>query len=199
MKTKTCFFLGRCFALAIALCLSLIANAQSGSIQGQLWVVSFDQASNVTFPPPSATPDATFSTNGVAYIGQEPNNCYTIVTFLAQCGTPAYNLTFSGLTNPYLGGVAGPDTPMSGSGWGIIIEFTGTINLKKDQRIYVVDDDGVSLELDGNPVAGFPTGIHAATLTYETFTGKNGDYAFDLLYANAQGGGAWLLFFPALY
>ena len=96
---------------ALVFCLSLTANAQSGSIQGQVWVVSYDQAANVAFPAPTATPDATFSTNGIAYIGQQPNNCYTIASFLATCGTAAYNLTFSGEINPYLGGSVRSNTP----------------------------------------------------------------------------------------
>jgi len=184
---------------AIALCLSLTANAQTGSIQGKLWVVSYDQAANVAFPAPSATPDATFSTNGIAYIGQQPNNCYTVAAFISTCNTAAYDLTFSGETNAYLGGVVGPDTPMSGPGWGVMIEFTGTVSLKNGQKIYIVDDDGVALQIDGNPITGFPTGVTAPSVHYELFHGKKGSHSFDLLYANAQGGGAWLLFFPALY
>jgi hypothetical protein len=187
------------FLAAITLCLSLRASAQGGSIQGQLWVVYVGQALDATFPAPSATPDATFSTNGIAYIGQQPNNCYTIETFLAECATAAYNLTFSGLNNPYLGGVAGPDTPMSGPGWGVMIEFTGTVNLKKNHRIFLVQDDGVSLKIDGTLVPGFPTGQHAASLTSEPWVGAAGSHSFDLLYANATGGGAWLLFMPELY
>jgi hypothetical protein len=184
---------------ATVLCLSLTAHAQSGSIQGKVWVVSYDQAADVAFPAPSATPDATFSTNGLAYIGVQPDNCYTIASFLTGCGTQGYNLTFSGESNPYLGGIVGPDTPMSGSGWGVMIEFTGTVSLKNGEKIYMVNDDGVALQIDGNLIPGFPNGVTAPSLNYEVFHGKKGEHSFDLLYANAQGGGAWLLFFPALY
>ncbi len=184
---------------ALVLCLSLAASAQSGSIQAQLWVVSYDQAANVGFPAPSATPDATFSTNGIAYIGQQPSNCYTVGSWVGGCGTAAYDLTFSGDYNPNLGGVVGPDTPMSGSGWGVIVEFTGTLDLKKNQKLYVANDDGIALEIDGTLIPGFTSGVTPPNLEEEKFTGKTGDHSFDLLYANAQGGGAWLLFFPALY
>jgi len=189
---------------ALVLCLSLTASAQTGSIQGKLWVVSGEQAGNVTFPPPSATPDATFSTNGIAYIGQQPNNCYTIGKFVAKCSTAAYNLKFSGESNPYLGGVVGPDTPMSGyrgfrQEWGVMIEFAGKVFLNHGQKIHIVDDDGVALEIDGNLIPGFPNGVTAPKLNHEVFHGSTGPHSFDLLYANATGGGAWLLFFPQLY
>jgi hypothetical protein len=189
---------------ALVLCLSVTTSAQDGSIKGKLWVVSYEQAANVTFPPPSATPDATFSTNGIAYIGQQPNNCYTIGTFIAKCSTAAYNLRFSGEYNPYSGGVVGPSTPMSGGRgrggeWGVMIEFTGKVSLSHGQKIYIVDDDGVALEIDGNLIPGFPNGVTGPNLNHEMFHGSTGQHSFDLLYANAQGGGAWLLFFPELY
>jgi hypothetical protein len=62
--------------LLIALIVSAnrMAYAQGGNIQGKLWVVSVADASNVQFPPPSGTPDATFTTNGIAYIGQDSKN-----------------------------------------------------------------------------------------------------------------------------
>jgi len=102
-------------------------NQSLSPIQGKVWVVSVAQASNVTFPSPNSIPDATFTTNGIAYIGWEPDNCYTLATFLAQCANRGFELKFSGLANPNLGGTpAGPDTSMSGRTWGILVEFTGT-------------------------------------------------------------------------
>src|SRR5271166_1218536 len=70
--------------------------ALTGSIQAKLWVVSLSEASNAVFPAPTATPDATFTTNGIGYIGQETlsqrtpaKNCYTIGTFVGRCGITA--------------------------------------------------------------------------------------------------------------
>jgi hypothetical protein len=178
------------------------ASAQ-GSIQGKLWVVSVADASNVRFPPPSATPDATFTTNGITYIGQDAKNhgahCYTVGRFLGGCPTAEYNLRFSGLTNPILGGVVDVNTPMSGANYGIIIEFTGSIFFTHKQLIQILHDDGVSLMIDGTQIAGFGSVVTPPILESVRFTGITGTHSVDLLYANAIGGGAWLLFFPLLF
>jgi hypothetical protein len=199
ISTYTC-------ALALAAFLSLttqFASAQ-GSISGKLWVVSPSQASDVTFPPPSATPDATFTTNGIAYIGQNSTHCYTIGSWLNTCGTPAFGLAFSGLPNPNLHNMtAKTGTKMSGTNYGVIAEFTGTVNLTNGQGISIIHDDGVSLMIDGVAVSGFDSFITAPILETVTFTGTTGPHSIDLLYANAAGNpatnGAWLLFVPQLF
>lgn len=179
------------------------AYAQGGNIQGKLWVVSVADASNVQFPPPSATPDATFTTNGIAYIGQDGKNhgrhCYTIGRFLAGCTTAGFDLKFSGLTNPILGKAVDGTTPMSGANYGVIIEFTGSIFFTHKQPIQILHDDGVSLMIDGAQITGFGSVITPPRLESVRFTGITGTHSVDLLYANAIGGGAWLLFFPRLY
>ncbi len=199
-----------CSLMALASGLAVIcptARAQPGLIQAKLWVVSFAEAQNAVFPAPSATPDATFKTHGIGYIGQESGtgrapakNCYTIGTFVGGCGTTAIGLTFSGLPNSNLGGAAASSsTPMSGANYGVMIEFTGTVNLTNGGAIGIIHDDGVSLKIDGNPVSGFTTGITGAYLELATFTGTTGSHSFDLLYANAEAHEAWVLFSPQLY
>jgi hypothetical protein len=169
-------------------------------IRGKVWVVSVAQASNVSFPPPTAIPDATFETRGIAYMGSEPKNCYTLESFLTGCASRGFDLKFSGLANPNLGGIAaGPATAMSGSTWGVLIEFNGTADLVKGQGISVLHDDGVALQIDGQPIAGFDALPAAPLLESPRFNGPSGVHTFDLLYANAAGAGAWLLFYPALY
>ena len=169
-------------------------------VQGKVWVVSVSQASHVMFPPPRAIPDATFTTRGIAYIGISPDNCYTLATFLAECGNRGFELKFSGQGNPNLGGApAGPTTAMSGRTWGILIEFTGTANLTHGEELSILHDDGVALEIDGRQIPGFDALPTAPVLESGTFTGPSGVHRFDLLYANADGGGAWLLFYPALF
>jgi hypothetical protein len=180
------------------------AAATTGSITGKVWVVSVDRAANATFPAPGETPDATFTTNGIAYIGTQVgihnNHCYTIARFVADCGTPGYGLTFSGLPNPHLGGAAAnAKTAMSGRGYGVMIEFTGTAGFTSDKPIDILHDDGISLKIDGSVVPGFGSGVTGPQLDEIKFTGTTGSHAFDLLYANAEGGGAWLIFFPQLY
>jgi len=169
--------------------------------EGKLWVVDAARAAHVTFPPPEATPDLTFRTHGIAYIGTMPNNCYTLQSFLAGCGTKGYDLKFSGIGNPNLEGApAEPTTAMSGS-WGVIIELTGSVSLVNGQPISILHDDGVALKIDGSPISGFNPYVTPPTLESSTFAGRTGVHSFDLLYANAAGssGGAWLLFFSALY
>lgn len=202
------------FAAALVLAAFSILATQpavaQGTFQGKLWVVSPEQAADVTFPPPTATPDATFSTYGIAYIGQagplegSGYHCYTIKTWLDTCETGAFNLAFSGLPNPNLKNkAAGPSTVMTGYDYGVIIEFTGTVNLTSGQPIEILHDDGVSLEIDGSPVSGFDPDTTSPVLESVTFTGATGSHDIDLLYANSagnpHGSGAWLLFFPALF
>jgi DNA-binding winged helix-turn-helix (wHTH) protein len=177
--------------------------SRSAAIEGKVWVVSAAESAHVMFPPPRATPDLTFRTEGIAYIGTAPDNCYTVETFVARCGMKGYDLEFSGVSNPNLGGAAAkPTTEMSGS-WGIIIEFTGPVTLMSGQQISILHDDGVALRIDGIPVSGFNPYTTPPTLESTRFAGMSGVHSFDLLYANATqggpGGGAWLLFFPALF
>ena len=169
-------------------------------IIGKVWVVSVTRASDVTFPPPNAPPDATFIARGIAFLGNSPKNCYTVATFLTGCGMGAFNLKFSGLPNPNLGGApVGPDTGMSGDTWGVLIEFNGTANLAHGQEIAILHDDGVALEIDGKLIPGFSSGPTTPQFDSPTFAGPTGVHSFDLLYANAAGGGAWILFYPALF
>jgi hypothetical protein len=178
----------------------------TGAIQGKLWVVSVAEASSVGFPAPSATPDATFTTNGIAYIGQErsstasyPYGCYTISTWLSGCETPAYGLKFSGLSNPNLpnGEAASASTLMSGPSWGIMVQFEFSEDLFTGENIVVIHDDGIALEIDGTLVGGFTSTEGLSTNTV-VWTGGGGSHSINLLYANATGNGAWLLFGPAL-
>jgi hypothetical protein len=169
-------------------------------IRGKVWVVSVARASNVTFPAPTDVPDATFVTRGIAYIGSQPKHCYTIVSFLTECSIGGYELKFSGLPNPNLGGkAAGPDTAMSGDTWGILIEFIGTTTFTRDQDLSILHDDGVALQIDGQSIPGFYPQVTPPVMESARFTGPTGLHSFDLLYANAAGSGAWLLFYPALY
>lgn len=182
---------------------------QSGDISGALWVVSPSQAASATFPAPTVTPDATFSVNGIAFIGgsapgvPDGAHCYTIEKFLDGCNTTAFNLAFSGLPNPNLGGeAAGPNTGMGDSKYGIMIEFNGTVYLTNGQQIQMIHDDGVSLMIDGNLVSGFTSGITNAYLQSVTWTGTTGTHNFTLLYANWASGhsdGAWMIFIQRLY
>ena len=186
------------------LLLLLTATAQSPAhaqtLAGKLWVVSQSQAANLAFPPPAATPDATFRTSGMAYIGQNTaQHCYSIGRFLGGCGTAVRQLAFSGLSNTYLGGAAASaGTAMSGSGYGVIVEFTGQTNLSSGQTVSIFHDDGVAVRIDGSPLNGYSTGI-GISLESEIFEGSSGVHRLDLLYSNASCCGAWLLFFPHLF
>ncbi len=175
-------------------------NPGLSPIRGKLWVVSLARASNVTFPPPDSIPDATFVTKGIAYIGTSPKNCYTVASFLSECSIGAFELKFSGIPNSNLGGTAaGPDTAMSGDTWGILIEFVGTTSFNNGQEISILHDDGAALEIDGQLIPGFGGLPTSPIMERSRFTGPSGLHTFDLLYANAGGGGAWILFYPALY
>jgi hypothetical protein len=182
----------------------------SAPIQGQVWAVTPAQAAKVTFPAPTATPDLTFCTSGIAYIGQwngpgagaKARHCFTISTFLDHCGTYGYNLTYSGLPNANLGGTAMTGTTaMSGAKYGLIIEFTQP-NPCLPATIQILHDDGVSLHVNGNPVGDFNPGITPPILESAPWTGSPCGNTVDLLYATAAMAardGAWLEYFPQLY
>jgi len=172
----------------------------SSRIQGRVWVVSVSEATHVTFPPPNRIPDATFTTVGISYIGSGPDNCYTLATFLEDCANRAFELRFSGAPNSNLGGeAAGPNTALSGSKYGVIIEFTGTTRLDQGEEITILHDDGVALKIDGQLIPGFYPNVTGPVQEVARFSGPSGDHSFDLLYANGAGPGAWILFYPALY
>jgi hypothetical protein len=178
----------------------LSVSHSHSTIQGKVWVVSVADPSHVTFPPPNRPPDATFTTGGIAYMGWEPDNCYTLASFLAECANRGFELHFSGIPNSHLGGsAAGADTSMSGRTWGVLVEFTGSASLADGQEITILHDDGVALKIDGQPIPGFDPFVTAPVVESATFKGPAGVHSFDVLYANAAGSGAWLLFYPALY
>ena len=184
--------------------------SSSAPILGQVWAVSPDQAARVTFPAPAATPDLTFCTSGIAYIGQwngpgagaKGLHCFTISTFLNHCGTYGYNLVYSDLPNPNLGGTAMTGTTaMSGAKYGLIIEFTQQ-NACLPATIQILHDDGVSLEVNGNVVGKFNPGITAPVLESASWGGSPCGNTVNLLYATAAMAGrdgAWLEYFPQLY
>jgi hypothetical protein len=202
------------FALTlVAASVAVTPAASAQSFQGKVWFVSVADASNVTFPAPSAQEDVDFSTNGIAYIGQGtasgPESCITIGSFLSTCSTPtvppgvANGLHFTGVLNPNLGNKAATKgTAINKTSYGEIIEFTGTLNLTNGQQIQILHDDGVALEIDGAPVSGFDSSVTEPVLESVTFAGITGAHSIDLLYANTAGNrsdGAWLLFFPKLF
>jgi hypothetical protein len=182
----------------------------SAPIQGQVWAVSPGQAAKVAFPAPTATPDLTFCTSGIAYIGQwngsgsgpKGQHCFTISTFLDHCGTYGYNLVYSGLPNSNLGGTAMvATTAMSGAKYGLIIEFTQS-NACVPTTIQILHDDGVSLQVNGKAVGNFDPGVTPPVLESAPWSGSECGNTVDLLYATAAMSGrdgAWLEYFPTLY
>lgn len=156
---------------------------EQGKFRGKLWVVSESEAFNVQFPPPSAIPDLTFSTNGIAYVGSSGSMCYTISSFTGGCETTSFGAQFSHLPNPYLGGVAGPSTPIDN----VIIQLNGYIDLNRGDSIIILHDDGVVLAIDGVLVPGFYSGETAAIIESATFKGSAGRHSFNLLFANTWG------------
>lgn len=192
----------------VTISIAVVKPATAQTFQAKVWIVSVPQAATVAFPAPSATPDVTFKTNSIAYIGQD-EQCMLLSSFLSTCSTPTVpkgsknGLQFSGLPNPNLGNKpAVSSTAMYNSTYGELIEFTGTVNLTSGQEIQILHDDGVALEIDGVLITGFGNHVTAPTLESVTFTGTTGPHSIDLLYGNTAGDkndGAWLLFFPRLY
>jgi hypothetical protein len=57
---------------------------------------------------------------------------------------------------------------LDNTSYGRIIEFTGSLNLTNGQEIQILHDDGVALEIDGTPLAGFSNGANVPLLEYVT-------------------------------
>jgi len=198
------------WSIVLALLMISLTNlsASAQTFQANVWIVEVPQAATVSFPVPTATPDVTFQTNGIAYIGQQWN-CMTIGKFLSTCSTPTIpagvsnGLKFSGLPNPNLHNTAAnANTHLNNTHYGELIEFTGTVNLTNGQPIQILHDDGVALQIDGVPITGFSSGVNVPLSEFVTFTGTTGPHNIDLLYGNTAGNtndGAWLLFFPKLF
>jgi hypothetical protein len=174
------------------------ASAATGQFQGKVWVVSVAEASTLTFPAPSATPDITFSTNTIAYLGGWPQgstaaaHCFTISRFLGGCAQQAFGVKYSHLPNPNLGGAAvDATTPMGGDTFAVIMEFTWSASNTgtHTQEIAIYHDDGVALEMDGKTVAGFNNGVLWPIMQMVKVATKPGTHTYDLLYANVGGSG----------
>jgi hypothetical protein len=112
-------------------------------------------------------------------------------------------LRFSGAPNSNLGGgAAGPNTALSGSKFGIIIEFTGTTLLAKGEEITILHDDGVALKIDRTAnIPGFNPFVTAPTRGIrQSSPGRAATHSFDLLYANgAQAEALGFFSIPVLY
>ncbi len=205
---------GRLVAVGIPLVVALAAwlwvgpaLAASPTLSGKLWIVA--AGANAGFPVPSATPDATFTTNHAVFIGEgaELGNVnikfhYTIGPFLKSVAAVS-RLTFSGQFNSVLNGVASAATVLSdgvGGGnagtYGTFIELKGQVPLFDGQVISISHDDGVALEIDGSTVSGFTSGSSFPRTENVTFTGTGGVHTIDLAYVEDAGGPALLVFSP---
>jgi hypothetical protein len=188
--------------LGLAMLLALPIAAWGGCFDGQLWLVP-NSGLQATFPVPTATPDATFTTCHLAlfmnapYEGEpwlEPE-VHNTVARLLNSAHKVYDLTFSGLFNDVVGAVVGPTTPVvnstaqSDGTYGVYIEFTGTVFLHNNEPVVIVHDDGVSLMIDGELVPGFITGTTAFVAQWAQFTGTTGNHTIDLVYTNVEGPG----------
>jgi hypothetical protein len=186
-----------------------VGSASAATIlSGKLWIVAV--GTPATFPPPSATPDATFVTNHVAFIGDgpDPTNTklrirYTISSYLASV-QPVANLRFSGHVNPVIHRVVTSTTPLSdgvadGGPQGTyetFIELTGRVSLTNGEEVVVTHDDGVSLKVDGTEISGFTSGPTEPVSERFTLTGTTGLHTIDLVYVEEDGGPAELIFSP---
>ena len=189
-----------------ALVLSTSAFAASGKIQGKVWVVSHDQAANVTFPAPTAIPDITFSTNYIAYLGGWPKgeapsaHCFNISKFLGGCAQEAFDLKYSNLPNPYLGNTpVNAKTPMGGANYGVIMEFTytETNSSAHTAQMTIYHDDGIAMEVNGGFISGFfPTTTWPIMESVQVAI-TPGTTTYDLLYGNVggKGDGASLVYY----
>lgn len=190
----------RQFLIGLSALLLVPSIAWCGQFSGTLWIVSSSGLA-ATFPVPSATPDATFTTAHLSFfmnapspndIPYAPNLKNSVKGFLDSADGVA-DLTFSGLTNSVLDAVVGPATPVVNSSsssygtYGVYIELTGQVNLIKDEYITVTHDDGVSLMIDGSLVSGLTSSNTPAIAEVVQFTGTTGLHTIDLVYVNSVG------------
>jgi hypothetical protein len=133
------------------------AQAEVGTLQGKLWLVSNTNL-NATRPVPAAAPDATFVTRHVSFDMSGPhvttpgiNNVDNSVEgFLGSAHPdavpPVMDLAFSGLYNSAVGAVVDGDTPVQNSTatsascgtYGTYMTLEGTIHLANGQYIYIL-------------------------------------------------------------
>lgn len=187
---------------------ALIASNFSTPLLGKLWIVPLDTSPgaphpgglsgvDAVFPVPEATPDLTFSTSLIDY-ADNVGGFYTIASFLDG---KVSGVTFSGLNNAALGGVASSATKLWSEGeegnWGTFIELSGPVFLSTSDHIRIAHDDGVSVKLNEELLACYasPDTTHytAADGAENCFyTGPSEVVQFDLVYTEGYGGNALL-------
>ena len=186
---------------------SVTAQAASVSLKGKLWIVDVNTAIS-PFSPPTATPDATFSTQVANFGAQGPTTSntnlyvgYTVGAWLNSYAK-AKGLIFSGQENPYINAAVSAGT-LLGDGvgyggtdgsYGTMIELTGTITLAANELISVSSSDGLSVSIDGvNQIQhSGPGGVNE---TY-FWPGTAGTHKVQMLFAECCGGGAGFGFSP---
>ena len=197
--------LGLMLAANIGLC-ELVYAAPATTLNGKLWIVAWNYEAAI--PPPSATPDATFTIHQAAFSGQGPNSInkaikqnFTISTFLSSI-SPASQLVFSGQPNPVTGTVITAKTQLTDAianltdgTYKTAIELTGTIRIANGQYLAVAHNGGVALYVDGVTLPGFNSS-DSPTMDYTQFSGGGGKHTLDLVYV-AFWGAEILMFGPA--
>jgi hypothetical protein len=210
---------GRPVLAAIALAIAAsgsrpsAAQIQLSTYAGKLWIVPNTAGQIAAFPPPAATPDATFQASSVALFTTAPppigrqtlstpyaNN--TLLGFLSSAITIS-DLKFSGQINPLLGAaLTAKSAPADRVGrtpatYGLYVEFTGWGYLLRDEFFTVLHDGGVSVRVNGDSVGGIRSTGDRSTATSESFpyNGPSGLRLIDVVYANFTGQGV-LAFSP---
>jgi hypothetical protein len=154
-------------------------SAQANVISGNLWHVSEAISQNaIPANVPLSTPDVTFDVNS-------PFNFFgdsvTVATWLANGS--AFNIVEN--TPGTLASL------MDNFNQGTLLEFTGLVTVYNGMTFTVTHDDGLTLIIGGVDL-GFNPGPTAPITSTATYTGPDGTFPFQLVYAECCGGPAVL-------
>jgi hypothetical protein len=181
--------------------------AAGETLTGRLWIVDINTALS-PFSRPTATPDATFTTDVPSFAAQGPTtnagNIY--VGYTVKGWLDSYhkvgNLKFSGIANPYLGApvtastLIGDGVGYGGSNgtYGTMIELKGKLVLNSQELLIITTGDGVNVLVDDASIVQHsgPGGVRDILF----FDGSSGVHSVDMFFAECWGGGAEFFFEP---
>jgi len=198
-KTMKPVSLAVCFAVSSGVaCAQPPSQNRPQPFNGKLWIVS-NAGLTAQSPPPTATPDVTFVTKHVSFFSSAPDSYFphiakenNFVAAFLRGDNKISSVAYSGLVNPVINGVVGPDTPTVASNargcgtYGVYMELTGNLALKHNQFMIVAADDGAQLMIDNVVQSGVAWGLFYTGYTY---SGSTGYHNVDLAFANGCGAG----------
>jgi hypothetical protein len=164
---------------------ALLTTAQANTISGSLWLVPEATSQNAVLASLtglSANGDISFTlSSGALTFSQGALSPYTETAWLTSGGAGSIVEHTAGTLANIMDNSPTPGTQ------GTLMRLTGTISVTHNEVFTLTHDDGVTLIVNGQTLAGFTSGPTSPSTQTGTYTGAAGDVAFTLIYGENSG------------